>query len=116
MRLGEKQNINQSLIQSIPLRHKKRKRKSIKSPNHQNNESHDSSEEENRNVLNYNRFDTNLFNYSNSFRTKNNSQKSLENIYSNDKQKENNESPEDIEPIKILEQSMSTSEVYPFLF
>ena len=107
--VGDKQN--QSIIKSIPsVRHKKRKRKPNKSPNVQNNESQDSSEEENRNIFNENTFDNNLFNYNKSLR-KTNTQKITENTDFVDNQIESNQSAEDIEPTKILEQSMSTSEV-----
>ena len=114
--VGDKQNTNQSLVETNAFRMKKRKRKQSRPRNLTNIESieQDSSEEENRseNVMN-NRFDRNIFNYNN-YKTvaerQNDTQKVLENH--NEVNVAKDKEMDDIEPSRLMEQSMSTPEVF----
>lgn len=123
--VGDKQSKGQQIMRSIGLRQKKRKRNRNKSSqNQQNNESGDSSEEE-ENMANKSSNENNLLTFYSGLQSvpkyraitqkQNFSQKSLIGNVRN-VNKERTSSIEEIEPMKLLEQSMSTPEVYIFIF
>jgi len=117
--VGDKQSKGQQIMRSIGLRQKKRKRNRNKSSqNQQNNESGDSSEEE-ENMANKSSNENNLLTFYSGLQSvpkyraitqkQNFSQKSLIGNVRN-VNKERTSSIEEIEPMKLLEQSMSTPE------
>jgi hypothetical protein len=120
--VGDKQSKGQQIMRSVGLRQKKRKRNRNKSSqNQQNNESGDSSEEE-ENMANKSSNENNLLTFYSGlqsvpkYRAITQKQNFSQKNFIASVRKERTSSVEEIEPMKLLEQSMSTPEVYIFIF